>query len=48
MRQRSSYPKPFKAQVVQKAQCGKVWLRGHFRLIFSECSAHILRKSWRG
>ncbi|CRM33836.1 hypothetical protein [Pseudomonas sp. 24 E 1] len=22
MRQRSSYPKPFKAQVVQKAQCG--------------------------
>ena len=48
MRQRSSYTKPFKVQVVQKAQCGKVWLRGHFRLIFSECSAHILRKSWRG
>ena len=29
MRQRSSYPKPFKVQVVQKAQCGKVWLRGN-------------------
>ena len=49
MRQRKSYPTPFKVQIVQKAQCGKVWwLRGHFRLIFSECSAHILRKSWRG